>query len=86
MAMPTAVNGQVTDAVSKEDSKTPNEAPALATGELMMAASQALANAAHNAPAEQQDDGVTAQAALTQGVDTLLNLDAAAGEVGTGRP
>lgn len=86
MAIPTAVNGQITDAVTQENTQVLGDAPAMATGNIMMAASQALANAAHNATTAQQDNAVTAQAALTQGVDTLYSIDAATDKEGTGRP
>ncbi|ROQ24250.1 RebB family R body protein [Gallaecimonas pentaromativorans] len=86
MATPTAVNEKVTDAVTQEKTQVLGDAPAMATGNLMMAASQALANAAHNATTAQQDDAVAAQAALTQGVDTLYSIDAATDKEGIGRP
>jgi hypothetical protein len=51
----------------------------------MIATSQALSNAAHNATSGQQNAGVTAQAALTQGVSTLYSIDTAANAVGTAK-
>ena len=56
-------------------------APAIAMGNLFIATSQALSNAAHNATNNQQQAYVTTQAATTQGVATLYSLDtASAGE------
>ncbi|PAY02431.1 glycerol-3-phosphate dehydrogenase [Pseudoalteromonas sp. HM-SA03] len=78
MAFPTAVNSQVTDSVSQTNTKVLGDSPALATSKLMLAVSQALSNAAHNAINAQQNNNVTAQAALTQGVNTLMNMDTAA--------
>jgi hypothetical protein len=52
------------------------DAPAIAMGNLYMATTQALANAAHNATMRQQTN-VTAQAATTMGVATLYSIDTA---------
>ncbi|AUJ69814.1 RebB family R body protein [Pseudoalteromonas sp. NC201] len=81
MAFPTAVNSQVTDSVSQTNAKVLGDSPALATSKLMLAVSQALSNAAYNAINVQQNNNVTAQAALTQGVNTLMNVDTAASMV-----
>lgn len=81
MAFPTAVNSQVTDSVSQTNAKVLGDSPALATSKLMLAVSQALSNAAYNAVNAQQNNNVTAQAALTQGVNTLMNVDTAASMV-----
>lgn len=81
MAFPTAVNSQVTDSVSQTNAKVLGDSPALATSKLMLAVSQALSNAAYNAINGQQNNNVTAQAALTQGVNTLMNVDTAASMV-----
>ncbi|KAF7765054.1 RebB family R body protein [Pseudoalteromonas sp. MMG013] len=78
MAFPTAVNSQITDSVSQVNTKVLGDAPALATGNFMIATSQALSNAAHNATSGQQNNGITAQAALVQGVNTLFSVDTAA--------
>ncbi|KID59036.1 RebB family R body protein [Pseudoalteromonas luteoviolacea] len=77
MAFPTAVNSQITDSVSQVNTKVLGDAPAIATGNFMIATSQALSNAAHNATSGQQNSSVTAQAALVQGVDTLLGINTA---------
>jgi hypothetical protein len=77
MAEPTPVNDQITDAVTQANVKVLGDAPAMAMGNLFQATSQALANAAHNATNAQQQSYVTAQAATTLGVATLLRLDSA---------
>lgn len=71
MAFPTAVNSQITDSVTQ----TGGNAPAIAMGNLYLATAQALANAAHNATAAQQQANVTMQAATTQAIATLLEID-----------
>ncbi len=76
MAFPTAVNSQITDAVTQVNVKVLGEAPAMALGNLYQATSQALSNAAHNASYGQQNAVITAQAALTQGIASLYCLSA----------
>ncbi|MBU6393264.1 MAG: RebB family R body protein [Sphingomonadales bacterium] len=75
MAFPTSLNSQITDAVSQANVKVVGDAPAMAMGNLYISTSQALANAAHNATANQQQSSVTMQASTTQGVATLLSID-----------
>lgn len=77
MAFPTAVNNQITDAVTQSNVKVLGDAPAIALASLYQATAQALANAAHNATAAQQQSYVTAQAATVMGVATLYRIDTA---------
>jgi hypothetical protein len=77
MAYPTSVNSQITDSVSQVNTKVLGDAPAIAMGNLFIATSQALANAAHNATTGQQQSNITAQAATTQGITTLYSIDTA---------
>ena len=83
MADVTAVNGQITDAVTQANLKVLGEAPAMAMANLYQATAQALANAAHNAVSAQQQTNVTAQAATTMGVTTLFSIDTASTGVAT---
>lgn len=83
MADVTAVNGQITDAVTQANLKVLGEAPAMALANLYQATAQALANAAHNAVSAQQQTNVTAQAATTMGVTTLFSIDTASTGVAT---
>ena len=85
MAYPTAVNDQITDSVSQANLKVLGDAPAVALGNLFVATSQALANAAHNATSAQHQNGVTMQAATTQGISTLYSLDTASTGVATAK-
>lgn len=81
MAFPTAVNSQITDAVTQANVEVLAVAPSVAMGNLYQATAQALANAAHNAAAAQQQTNVVMQAATTMGVATLYSVDTAtAGE------
>lgn len=72
MAFPTAVNSQITDAVTQTNVKVLGDAPAMAMGNLYQATAQALGNAAHNATTAQQQGAVLAQAVTTLCVNTLL--------------
>lgn len=84
MAYPTAINSQITDAVSQVGTTVLGDAPAVAMGNLYQATAQALAMAAHNATNAQQQSYVTAQAATTMGVATLYSIDTASAGVATG--
>tara|TARA_B100001250_G_scaffold317330_1_gene279777 strand:- start:292 stop:930 length:639 start_codon:yes stop_codon:yes gene_type:complete len=79
MAFPTAVNNQITDSITQSNVKVIADAPAVAMGNLYQATSQALSNAAHNATTNQQQMGITMQAALVQGITTLYGIDVASG-------
>jgi hypothetical protein len=77
MALPTAVNDQITDSVTQANVKVLGDSPAIAMDNLYQATAQALANAAHNATNAQQQNNGTAQAATTMGVATLYSVDTA---------
>jgi len=83
MAFPTAVNNQVTDSVSQANTTVLGDAPAVAMGNLFVATSQALSNAAHNATNNQQQSYVTMQTSTTQGIATLFSIDTATTGVAT---
>ena len=72
MAFPTAVNSQITDAVTQANVKVLGDAPAMAMGSLYQAVAQAIANAAQNATNAQQQNFVLAEAVTTRCVQTLL--------------
>lgn len=85
MAYPTAVNSQITDAVTQANLSVLGESPALALSNLYQATAHALANAAHNATHAQQQAIIAAQAATTSGVATLYSIDTAADGVSTSK-
>ena len=72
MAFPTSVNNQITDAVTQASVSVLGDAPAIAVSMLYQATAQALANAAHNATAAQQQSNILAQAVATLCVKSLL--------------
>lgn len=76
----TAVNDQITDSVTQANTEVLGVSPSVSTSNLMLATSQALSNAAHNATTVQMNASVTAHAALTQGVTSLQAIETA--EVG----
>ncbi len=77
------VNSQISDAVTQVNTKVLGSAPAQAMGNLFLATSQALSNAAHNATNNQQQSNITAQAATTSGITTLYSIDTASTGVAT---
>lgn len=72
MAFPTAVNSQITDAITQSNVQVLGDAPAQALGSLYQACAQALANAAHNATNAQQQTAILAQAVTTRCVQSLV--------------
>ena len=78
MAFPTSVNSQITDSVTQANVHVLGVSPAVAMGNLYQAVAQALANAAHNATAAQQQAYITAQAATAAGVAQIYAAAAAA--------
>ncbi len=77
MAFPTSVNNQITDSVTQANTIALGDAPAMATGNLLIATSQALANAAHNATANQQLATTNQQATTTMGIANIYSLSTA---------
>lgn len=72
MAYPTAVNGQITDAVTQANVTVLGDAPAQAVGALMLSLAQSQALAAANAVAAQQQNYILAQTVTTSCVQSLL--------------
>ncbi|MCC4622511.1 RebB family R body protein [Xanthomonas cassavae CFBP 4642] len=78
MAFPTAVNQQVTDAVTQSNVKVVGEAPAMAMGSIYQAMAQSSGVLFQNAVAAQQQQTTLAQAAANQGVMQVYNVDTTA--------
>ena len=70
----TIVNPQITDAVTQANVKVTGDA----SGALFQVISGSLADAASSAVRAQQESSITAQAATTQGIATLYSIDTAA--------
>jgi hypothetical protein len=73
MALPTAVNSQITDSVAQTSVAVLGSSPAVAMGTLYQATASALANAAHNSTMAQQQLYVLAQAVTTTGISLLYS-------------
>jgi hypothetical protein len=78
MAFPTAVNSQITDAVTQINVQVLGVSPATALGSYLQGAAVALTNAGHNAVAAQQQLNILAQAATTAGVNLIYGAHPAA--------
>jgi len=78
MALETALNSQITDAVTQANVKTLGDAPALSLSNLYQMVSQSLGLAAQNAVMAQQQSNIIHQASTTQGVNLIYAVDTAA--------
>lgn len=72
MALPTPVNGQITDAITQANLSVAGNAPAVALANLYLGAAQSMATLLQNAVLAQQQDAVVAQAATASCVASLL--------------
>ena len=75
MAFPTAVNSQITDAVTQPNVQVLGVAPAQALGMLEVALSQSLALAAANAVSQQQNANILMNAVSVRAVAKLLGAE-----------
>ncbi|BBL74891.1 RebB family R body protein [Methylomagnum ishizawai] len=85
MAIPTAVNGQITDAVTQANVKVLGDAPAFAMGAIYQALAHSTGILYQNATSAQQQLAISSQAATNQGVIQLYSVDTMAGAVSTAK-
>lgn len=85
MAIPTAVNGQITDAVTQSNVKVMAEAPAMAMGAIYQSLAHSTGILYENATSAQQQLAISAQAATNQGVIQIYSVDTMAGAVATSK-
>ena len=85
MAIPTPVNGQITDAVTQANVKVLGDAPAMALGSIYQALAHSTGILFENATSSQQQLGIASQAATNQGVIQIYSMDTMAGAVATGK-
>ena len=85
MALPTPVNGQITDAVTQANVKVLGDAPAMAMGALYQSMSHSTGILFENATSSQQQLAIAAQAATNQGVIQIYSVDTMAGAVATSK-
>lgn len=85
MALPTPVNGMITDAVTQANVKVLGEAPAMALGTLFQSLAHSTGILFENATSSQQQLAIAAQAATNQGVIQIYSVDTMAGAVATSK-
>ena len=85
MAMPTPMNGQITDAVTQANVKVLGDAPAMAMGDMHTSLSHSTGILYENAVSSQQQLGIAAQAATNQGVIQIYSIDTMSGAVATSK-
>ncbi|MBB4125847.1 hypothetical protein GGR77_001118 [Xanthomonas translucens] len=78
MAFPTAVNDQITDAVTQSNVKVIGEAPAFAMASIYQSMAHSTGILFENAVSAQQQQNTLAQAAANQGVMQIYSLDTSA--------
>ena len=85
MAMPTPVNGMITDAVTQTNVKVLGDAPAMAMGAIYQSLSHSTGILFENAVGSQQQLAIASQAATNQGVIQIYSVDTMAGAVATSK-
>ncbi|MCZ6522270.1 MAG: RebB family R body protein [Alphaproteobacteria bacterium] len=85
MAIPTAVNGQITDAVTQSNVKVLGDAPAMAMGTIFQSVAHSTGILYDNATSSQQQLSIAAQASTNQGVIQIYSVDTMAGAVATSK-
>lgn len=85
MAFPTAVNSQITDAITQANVKVIAESPAMAMGQIYQSLAHATGLLYENAVSAQQQLAIAAQAATNQGVIQIYSVDTMAGADATGK-
>ncbi|PHV09716.1 RebB family R body protein [Chitinimonas sp. BJB300] len=83
MAFPTAVNNQITDAVTQSNVKVLGEAPAMAMGSIYQTMAHSTGILFENAVSAQQQQNTLAQAASNQGVMQIYSMNTMAGAAAT---
>jgi len=85
MALPTPVNGQITDAVTQTNVQVLGQAPAMAMGAIYQSLAHATGILFQNAVNEQQQATILAQAAASQGVIQIYSVGGMASAVTTAK-
>ncbi|QDH68985.1 RebB family R body protein [Marilutibacter alkalisoli] len=78
MAFPTAVNDQITDAVTQSNVKVVGESPAFAMSSIYQTMAHSTGILFENAVSAQQQQNTLSQAAANQGVMQIYSLDTTA--------
>jgi hypothetical protein len=83
MAIPTPVNGMITDAVTQANVKVLGDAPAMAMAAIYQSLAHSTGILYQNATSAQQQLAIAGQAATNQGVIQIYSVDTMAGAVAT---
>ena len=85
MAIPTPVNGMITDAVTQTNVKVLGDAPAMAMGAIYQSLSHSTGILFENAVSSQQQLGIASQAATNQGIIQIYSVPPMAAAVATSK-
>lgn len=85
MALPTAVNDQITDSVTQANVKVLGDAPAMAMGSIFQSLAHSTGILYENAVGAQQQLAIASQASTNHGVIQIYSIDTMAGAVATGK-
>jgi hypothetical protein len=85
MAIPTLVNGQITDAVTQSNVSVLSAAPSMAMGSIYQSAAHSTGLMYQNAVMQQQQTAIAAQAAANQGVIQIYSANTMAGAAATSK-
>ena len=85
MALPTPVNGQITDAVTQASVHTLGMAPAMAMGAVYQSIAHSTGILYQNTVNQQQQAAISAQAATNQGVIQIYSMNSMAAAAATAK-
>ena len=85
MAIPTPVNGQITDSVTQANVKVLGDAPAVAMSALYQSVAHSTGILFENATSARRQLAIAGQAAVNQGVIQVYSIDTMAGAVSTAK-
>lgn len=85
MAIPTLVNGQITDSVTQSNISVLGSAPAMAMGSMYQTAAHATGLMFQNSVQAQQQTAIAAQAAANLGVMQIYSVNSMAGAAATNK-
>ncbi|UUX48043.1 RebB family R body protein [Nisaea acidiphila] len=85
MAIPTPVNGQITDSVTQSNVQTLGAAPSVAMGAIYQSLSHSTGILYQNTVQQQQQAAICAQAATNQGVLQIYSVNSMAAATATSK-
>ena len=85
MALPTAMNGQITDAITQSGLQVLAQAPAMAMSTVYQSVSHSLSILFQNTVQQQQQAAISGQAATNQGIMQIYSMNSMAAAVATAK-